>query len=82
LSARTQPKNSGRPRGDHNFCKNERNKEKPQATGVNTGLLRFLMGGTCDGEGKPITTRQLIITTPNSTRALLALPWGAFFFAC
>jgi hypothetical protein len=43
---------------DHNFCKNEQDKEKPQATGVDAGLLRFLMGGTYDGEGKPITAAR------------------------
>jgi hypothetical protein len=30
-------------------------KRSPKRRGVNTGLLRFLMGGTCDGEGKPTT---------------------------
>jgi hypothetical protein len=53
-----KPKNSGRPRGDHNFCKNERNKEKPQATGGQHGASPFLMGGTCDGEGKTPHSRR------------------------
>jgi hypothetical protein len=40
-----KPKNSGRPRGDHNFCKNERNKEKPQATGGQHGASPVPYGG-------------------------------------
>ena len=40
-----KPKNSGRPRGDHNFCKNKRNKEKPQATGGQHGASPVPYGG-------------------------------------
>jgi hypothetical protein len=51
----TGPVIYGLPTVDHNFCKNKRNKEKPQATGVVTGLLRFLMGEPVMGREKPIT---------------------------
>jgi hypothetical protein len=33
--------------------------KKPDRRGRTPGLFRFLYGGTCDGEGKPTTTRQL-----------------------
>jgi hypothetical protein len=40
---------------EHNFCKNERDKEKPQRRGVSHGASPVPNGGTYDGEGKPIT---------------------------
>jgi hypothetical protein len=33
-------------------------KRSPKRRGVDAGLLQFLMGGTYDGEGKPITAAR------------------------
>jgi hypothetical protein len=70
------------PMADHNFCKNERNnernKEKPHATGGQHGASPVPYGGNLWWGGKTHHSQQLIITTPNSTRA----PWpslGALF---